>query len=182
MQPTRTLGAFARAPGLALDPCRLRSVAGEAIDAFVFRVPGVALDPLPRDLVRRGRRDQFVPKIFIADRLLARVEPALLLPSGNPLRHPVDDVAAVGMDGDLARLDQRLEAADHGGHLHPIVGRVRLASAQLLFVLAHSQQRRPATRSWIALAGAVGENIDAFHAFVMTWPLGKENAFAPSVA
>src|SRR5690606_1780700 len=140
-------------------PRGVRLGAGQLVDALVFRVAVVALDPFPGELVRGRRRDQLVPEALLADRLLADTDPALLLPAGNPLGHSVDDVAAVGMDGDFARLDQRAETADHGGHLHAVVGRVRLAAAQFLLVPAHSEQRRPAAGAGIALAGSVGENV-----------------------
>src|SRR5688500_9568487 len=106
----------------ASGPRRLGRVARQLVDPLVLRMAVVALDPLPGDLVRRRRLDQLVPQVLIADRLLAGADPAFTLPALDPFGHSVDDIAAVGMDCHLARLDQRLEAADHRGHLHAVVG------------------------------------------------------------
>ena len=51
---------------------------------------------------------------------------------------------------------QRLQRADHGGEFHAVVGGLGLAAAEFLLAAVELQQRAPAARTGIALAGAVG--------------------------
>ena len=45
-----------------------RGVAGQAVGALILGMAGMALDPVPFELVRRGRLDQFLPQLGIPAR------------------------------------------------------------------------------------------------------------------
>src|SRR5256885_15442428 len=65
----------------------LRSLCGEAVRVLVLRVARVALDPSPRDVVRRRGLVQFIPQLLILDRSTLTL-PASSFPPRDPLAHP----------------------------------------------------------------------------------------------
>src|SRR6202044_1063004 len=85
------------------------------------RVAGVALDPVPGDLVRRHRRDEALPQVNVLDRLLGGGLPPVALPARQPLGDPVEHVLAVGVELHRYRPAERLERRDRGEQLHPVV-------------------------------------------------------------
>src|SRR5690348_10362907 len=76
-------------------------------------------------------------------------------------------VLRIEIELDVAGARERLERADDGRQLHPVVRRLRLAAEDLLLASVELQQRAPATGAGIALACAVGINDDAAHCSVL---------------
>src|SRR5262249_17358659 len=76
---------------------------GQRVGAFVFGVAGVALDPVPLDLMRRRRGFEPLPQIEVLDRLFVGSLPPARLPRMQPARDPVAQIAAVGVEPDPAR-------------------------------------------------------------------------------
>ena len=122
----------------------------------------MATHPFPVDLVRIGRVDHVVPKVCIADGLLAGIDPTLALPAGDPLRHPIDHIAAIGIERHFARLDQSFQSLDDSSHFHAIVGGGRFGPRHFLFMLAHAQQRAPTAWAGVPFACAVSKNFYFF--------------------
>src|SRR5256886_1611913 len=73
----------------------LRGAGREGVGVFVLRVPRVALDPAPLDVVRRRGLDQFLPQVLILEHA-ALAFPATGFPPRHPLAHPFDEVLRVG--------------------------------------------------------------------------------------
>ena len=143
-------------------PRRVGGVAGQLVGPFILRVAVVALDPDPFDPVRARGIDQFNPLVGIGDGLLRRIAPAILLPAKDPLGDAIDHIAAVGVEMHPARLLERAEGVDYGGEFHAVVGRRLVAARHFLFMVSHAQDRAPAAGAGVALAGAIGENLDRF--------------------
>src|SRR5262245_36503040 len=118
-----------RSPSLALRPVvsvsrticltdpRLIPVYGDApigqrVRALVLRVAGVALDPMPLDVVLRGERVELAPQVFVLHRLLVRGAPAFSLPIADPRGDALHHVDRIGVELDAAAALQRLERAD----------------------------------------------------------------------
>ena len=141
-----------------------RRVAGEPVGAFVLGMAGMALHPVPLDPVRRGGVEQFLPQLGILDRLLRRRLPAVAAPAVDPLGDAVADIDAVGGEDHLAGALQRLQRADRGEQLHAVVGGHRLAAGKFLLVRAGADHGAPPAGAGIALAGAVGEDFNGYHA------------------
>src|SRR5687767_12198414 len=78
--PLRALGARRRGT-VAL---RVGFRAGERVDAVVFGVAAVALDPMPLDPVAGDRVEQLLPQLGVLDRLPVRGPPAVALPAVDP--------------------------------------------------------------------------------------------------
>ena len=57
---------------------------GEFVGALVFRMPCMALDPVPIYVMALVGRFQALPQFHILDRLPAGGAPAIFLPLGNP--------------------------------------------------------------------------------------------------
>src|SRR4029079_4994613 len=95
--------------------------AGERVDAVVFGVAAMTLDPVPFDSVGGGGGNQLLPQLGLLNRLLVGGAPAVALPVVDPASDPVADVDAVGVKLDSARPGQCLEAFDRGDQLHAIV-------------------------------------------------------------
>ena len=72
-------GAQLRVGELFSDLRNLRG--GELVAALVSRVAGVAFQPFPIDVVRRGGRVQCPPEILVFHGLLLEGEPAAFFPS-----------------------------------------------------------------------------------------------------
>jgi hypothetical protein len=120
----------------------------------------VAFHPMPLDSMRRGRFDQFLPQLRILDWLFVGRAPAVALPIVNPARDSITNVDTVGVKPNPARTFQGLETFDRGHQLHLVVGRERFPTRELALLVAGAEQRRPAARTRIAAAGAVGEDLD----------------------
>src|SRR5688500_386244 len=120
----------------------------------------MALHPAPFDPVPGGGVEQLLPQLRILDRLAVGSLPAVPAPAVDPFGDAVAYVGAVGVEDDVARLVQRLECPDRGEQLHPVVGGERLPAGNLLFPFAGADHGAPAARARIALARAVGENLD----------------------
>src|SRR6267143_1830799 len=73
----------------------LGSPGGEGVGVFVLRVPRMALDPAPLDVVRRRGLDQFLPQLLILEHP-ALALPAACSPPRDPLAHSLDEVLRVG--------------------------------------------------------------------------------------
>ena len=90
--------------------CRQHGIDGEIgqrIDAFVTRISGVALDPLPGEVVLGRKLIQLLPQILVLHRLAIRGAPAPCLPGGQPLGDALDHVLRVGVYARLARCGSR---------------------------------------------------------------------------
>ena len=103
---------------------------GEEVDPVVHLVAGVALHPgephRPGGVERQ--LEQRLPQVPVGDGLARRVAPAPTLPSlPPPVAEAIDHVGRVAVD--VHRALDRLERPDHGGDLHPLVGRARLGAA-----------------------------------------------------
>src|SRR5205823_9661927 len=71
----------------------LRGAGRERVGVFVLRVPRVALDPTPLDLVRRRGLHQLLPELLILEHA------ALALPAaGLPARYPRSEERRVGKE------------------------------------------------------------------------------------
>src|SRR5262245_33125074 len=117
---------------------------------------GVPAQPVPLDLVGHARRIEPLPQVGIRHRRLGRRLPAPLLPGDDPLADALLDVFGVGVEIDAGGMLQGFERGDGGHQLHAVVGRQRLAAADLLAVLAGGQDRAPSAGPGISRAGAVG--------------------------
>src|SRR5690606_4218414 len=123
--------------------------------AFVARVGGVALDPVPTDAVAGSLGVQGLPEIEVLDRLLASA-PALGLPAGQPFAHAELDVPGVGVQVDLAGLLESPKPLDGRGQLHLVIRGGRAGTGQLAAGSAVAQDDAPTPRTGVALASAVG--------------------------
>ena len=133
---------------------------GQLVGALVFRVSGMAFYPLPGYLVLGDEPVEFLPQFGIFDWFFCSGFPAVLLPAVYPAFHAVFNVLGIGVDGYPAGTGEGLEAAYDCGELHAVVGGVWLAAAEFFFVAAVAQQYAPAAGAGIALAGAVGVEVD----------------------
>ena len=74
-----------------------------------------------------------LPQVPVRHRLIAVGEPTVLSPLLVPASpHAVDEVGGVGVDGHDVPLVYHFEGDARGGNLHPQVGGVLLAAADLL--------------------------------------------------
>src|SRR2546430_8940867 len=105
----------------------LRGLGGEGVGVFVLRVPRVALDPSPLDVVRRRGLDQFLPQLLILEHP-ALALPAACFPPRYPLAHPFDEVLRVGHVRDAGVLPlaaDPFQGSNGPGQSHLVVGRLR---------------------------------------------------------
>ena len=107
---------------------RLHALACQFVGALVFRVAGMALDPVQRHFMALLRRLQRLPQLHILDRLVIGGFPALLFPAENPLGDAILDIGAVGIEIDFAGTFQRVERRDGRQQLHAVVGGISLAA------------------------------------------------------
>src|SRR5213076_1894284 len=104
----------------------LRGLGGEGVGVFVLRVPRVALDPSPLDVVRRRGLDQFLPQVLILEHA-ALAFPATGFPPRHPLAHSFDEVLRVGDVHDAGVLPlaaDPFQGGDRSGQGHLVVGRL----------------------------------------------------------
>src|SRR6266513_4382851 len=105
----------------------LRGAGRERVGVFVLRVPRVALDPAPLDVVRRRGLDQFLPQLLILEHP-ALALPAACFPPRYPLAHPFDEVLRVGHVHDAGVLPlaaDPFQGSNGPGQSHLVVGRLR---------------------------------------------------------
>ncbi len=118
----------------------------------------MAFDPTPLDLMP-GLGDHMVqglPKLHIFNRLLGGGTPALGFPAMDPLGDALANVFTVQVQRHLARPFEGLQALDHSGQLHAVVGGAQFAAKQLVHMLARLQTHPPAPRTRIAFTGPIG--------------------------
>lgn len=120
---------------------------------------GVTAYPIPMNRVRREGGIQRLPEIDIGERA-AFPAPAAPAPTGQPLRDAALQIFRIGIEFDPARLVESLESLDCGGKLHSVVGGVLIGACDRFFAPAELEQRGPAARAGIGIAGAVGVNVD----------------------
>ena len=95
--------------------------------------------PMPFYRMARGKINQFMPQFGIANRFLAGINPPALFPAVDPFGDPVDQIFAVGIQRHFAWFDQGGQTLNRGGHLHAIIGRIRLPARKFFFMRAHPQ-------------------------------------------
>ena len=112
---------------------------------------------------------------------LGRGAPALGFPARQPLGHALEHVLAVHVQRHRAGPLERLQRLDHGHQFHAVVGGEALAAEQFLLGTAGLEQHAPAARPRIALAGAVGVDMDGDSHDVLPgrWDGGWPGARAP---
>ena len=123
-----------------------------------------------------------LPEIGILDRFFIRCLPAIALPAVNPLVDALQDVLRIGVNLPANRALQRLNGADGSHQLHAVVGGCFLATPEFFFFVPSAQDRSPAARAGVPLAGAIGENLYRFfncHYFPFV-PLGAALRRAPA--
>src|SRR5690606_5831387 len=135
----------------------------QGIGRLVAGMPGMAPDPTPLDPVTALEFVEFGPEVGVLDRLAVGGLPATRLPATHPFGDALLDVLRIGVDDEFARPAQGLQRPDDREQFHPVVGRVGLAPEQLLAVPAAHHQGAPAAHARIALAGAVGIDVDKRH-------------------
>src|SRR5690606_34959403 len=119
--------------------------------------------PAPLDPVRLLDLEQPPPEVRVLHRLAIGGAPAVADPALDPSGDAVADIYAVGEKPDAAGPLQRRQPLDRRGQLHAVVGGERLAARKLLLARARADDDAPAAGPRIALAGAVGENLDFGH-------------------
>ena len=120
----------------------------------------MAFHPFPGHLVAGGRLDQLLPNLDIFHRFVVGGPPAPFLPAEHPFGDAIHDIFAVGVERYRAWLLEQVERFKRRRHFHAVVGRLRLAAGDFLFRVAKTQHRAPTARARIALARAIGENLD----------------------
>jgi hypothetical protein len=85
-------------------------------------VTTVPLDPVEGWLALAQKNIERVPQILVLDSLLRRVPPTIPLPLRHPLCSSFDDVLAVGVEVDIARLGDGFYCFDCSRQLSALVG------------------------------------------------------------
>src|SRR5688572_24105670 len=129
----------------------------------------MAAHPVPLHLVRGGDLVQLLPQVDVLHRLLGGGLPAARLPHAQPLRDALLHVLRVGEEAHAAGAIERRKRLDHGGELHAVVGRVRLAAEELALGAVELEHGAPAARAGIALAGPVGVDDDGLYLTILRW-------------
>ena len=112
---------------------------------------------VPHDVVAPRLRDEALPQIAIGDGLSGRAEPAVGLPARPPaITEAVHHVGGIGEEIDAAAAGDRGEAFDGRHQLHALIRGVRLGAADDPLDAVLEEEGRPAARSRVAGAGAVG--------------------------
>ncbi|QTK79382.1 hypothetical protein AT6N2_C1676 [Agrobacterium tumefaciens] len=87
----------------------LHALARQFVGALVFRMTGMALHPMQRNLMALLCGLQRLPKLDILDRLVVGGFPALLFPAEYPLGDAVLHIGAIRVKIDLAGAFQRIQ-------------------------------------------------------------------------
>src|SRR5258708_40099897 len=133
--------------------------------------------PHPLDLVRLHFLVEELPQVDILHRLLGRRAPAPRLPALDPFGDALLHILRIGVQHDARRALQRAQRLDHRGELHAVIGRRGLPAEELALLAVVLQHRAPPAGTRIALARAVGIDIDRLHA-----PLSGSLLSAPTAA
>src|SRR5690348_14120661 len=100
------------------DACGLRpeqrvdGAIRKRVDTLVARVAGVALDPVPLELVGRAQPVERLPQILVLHGLLVCGFPAARLPVGHPFQHALPNVLRIRVDAPTHRALERFQRAD----------------------------------------------------------------------
>jgi hypothetical protein len=105
---------------------------------------------------------QPLPEIDVLDWLTVGGFPVAPLPGRQPFSHTLHDVLAIGANAYPHRAFQGLQAMDDRQQFHAVVGGVRFATGQFLFMPPVTQQRAPTTGAGIAGTSTVGEQKHVF--------------------
>src|SRR5262249_31447691 len=137
------------------------AASGEPVGAFILHVAGVALHPVPDNLIVTGDGGiELPPQVLVLDRLTLLGTPTFTLPARHPRHDAVADASAVGVQVDDGGAGGRSQGRDGGGQFDPVVRRGSgLAAAQFLLDLAVAQQRTPTARPRVAAARTVGPDL-----------------------
>ena len=131
---------------------------GNGIAALVIRITAMAFD-MGQGHIRKAGRIERLPEIPIEHRTARSGAPALALPAVDPTGEAIDQIFAVGADGQAFGARQLLKALQQrqtSAELHAVVGGLRLRATQLLnAAITETQQRAPASRPGVAPAGAI---------------------------
>ena len=139
----------------------------QLVAAVIFGVGGVSFDPVVVNLVLHGEHQQFFPEIRVQSGLFIGLDPALFPPAPCPaLFQGIDDIFGIGIQLYVAGLFQRLQAPDHGGKLHPVIGGVCFAAGELFFVTVIFQDGAPAPGTGVAGASTVSIQCYGFHTII----------------
>ena len=103
---------------------------------------------------------QGLPELLVCDRLTGRGFPLLALPLGHPGLDAFLHILRVRHDQNPAGAIQAAQGLDDRSELHPVIGGVWRSTEYLFFLIAILQQRTPAARAGVALAGAIGMDYD----------------------
>ena len=137
---------------------------GEFVGAVVVGVGGVALGPGPGDFVAVDLGIEGLPEVLVHNGLFGGGHPSAALPIVDPGGDAVFEVFGVRDYFDFAVFLEGAEALDGGGELHTVVGGVGREAAELFLVLVVAEDGGPAAATGIPEAGAVGNELDFFHA------------------
>ncbi len=80
----------------------------------------------------------------------------------DPFGDAIEDIFAVGVQFDMARLDQDFERLYRSRKLHPVIGGVGIAARNFFFMLAIADYSAPTARPGVALARAIGKYLKLF--------------------
>ena len=115
----------------------------------------------PSYVMHAGQPEKILPEILILNGLLRGCSPAFSDPVVDPsvIERPLH-VRAVGMHDHPARKFQHSQRLDHSRELHPVVGSLFGSTGDHPFSTVGGQNSRPATRTRVTTARAVGINND----------------------
>src|SRR5690554_467418 len=138
-------------------------LSGQFIAILVLLVPGMAPYFDPPDIVDLGQGVQLLPKIPILHRGLFYREPTVFCPAFQPfLVKGIDQVGAVRVKTDPARVLQGLQTFDGRRQFHPLVGGMRFGAGKLPAVPTVEQDSSPAAGAGVTAAGAIGIDLHLF--------------------
>lgn len=130
---------------------------GQLVAAVVLDRLGVALDPYEADAVAVVRAQEAHPEVGV----LLPGKPLLHPREEPPLRHGVDDILRIGVDGDLRTfVFQRFEGRADGHELHAVVGRQAESAGEFLAVGPREEHHAVAARAGVPEGRSVGVDGD----------------------
>lgn len=136
-----------------LTACRLPR---QSVAPFILRMAGMALDPVPVDLVTGHLRVQCLPEVDVFHRLPGGGFPAVALPAVDPLGDALAQILAVGKQLHLAGLGKQAQPLNGRQHLHAVVGGALKTLRMLLAVMLVDKDNAKTSRTGIAQATAIG--------------------------